>query len=68
MSTVRTWPARIFLQREEREDYPGPGSEVTWCSEAINPNDVEYVRVDLYNSLLARLRKAGAPVTERGDT
>lgn len=58
MSNIRTWPARIWLQREEREDYPGPGSEVTWCQEAINDADVEYVRVDLYNSLRKRAGKA----------
>lgn len=58
MSNVRTWPQRIYLQQEERAPYK-EHSEVTWCADKINEHDVEYVRIDLFNSLKARLRRAG---------
>jgi hypothetical protein len=59
MSYIRTWPKRIYLQQgEERGNYPG-ANDVTWHDEPIFDEDVEYVRIDLFNSLKARLRKAG---------
>lgn len=59
MSVIRTWPKRIYLQQgDERGPYPGC-ADVTWHDEPVFDADVEYVRVDLYNSLLARLRRAG---------
>ena len=57
MSTIRTWPARIWLQRAEREDFH-EAHEVTWCQDKINDGDVEYVRIDLFNSINARLKRA----------
>lgn len=64
MSLIRTWPARIYLQQgEERGKYPG-ANDVTWHDEPIFDTDIEYVRVDLFNSLKARLRKAGQPESE----
>jgi hypothetical protein len=56
MSTIRTWPARIYLQQEEVAPYK-EHSEVTWCADRINKRDVEYVRIDLFNSLKARLKR-----------
>lgn len=64
MSHIRTWPARIFLQQgEERGDYPGC-ADVTWHDEPIFDADVEYVRIDLFNSLRAQLRKRAAETQE----
>ena len=60
MSNIRTFPSRIYLQQEEVAPFL-EHAEITWCSDKINDHDVEYVRVDLYNSLLARLRKADKP-------
>ena len=57
MSNIRTWPQRIWLQQEERAPYD-EHSEVTWCRDQINEHDVGYVRVDLYNSLKAQLKRA----------
>jgi hypothetical protein len=62
MSSIRTWPTRIWLQRSEGGkdgDYKDH-SDVTWCADAINRTDVEYVRIDLYNSLRAQLKKRGS--------
>lgn len=67
MSAIRNWPARIYLTRGDEcvsGGCSGPCDNTQWCRDKINDADIEYVRVDLYNSLLARLRKAGAPVTE----
>lgn len=56
MSNIRTWPQRIWLQQEEPAPF-NEHSEVTWCQDKINQHDVEYVRVDLYNSLRAQLKR-----------
>lgn len=56
MSTVRTWPSRIFLQRAEGEPF-NEAHEVTWCQDRVHETDVEYVRVDLFNSLRAQLKR-----------
>ena len=64
MSFIRTWPRRVYLQRgDEKGNYPGP-SDVTWHDAPVFQTDVEYVRVDLYNSILARLRKRENPTHE----
>lgn len=42
-------PERIYLQHDPEND-GGPfadASDVTWCADRINDNDIEYVRVDL---------------------
>lgn len=58
MSTLRTYPALIYLQREEHSDQYAPGHETTWCRDPINEADVEYIRIDLYNSLRMQLKRA----------
>lgn len=60
MKHIRTWPSRVWLQQG---DDPAPApytdcAEVTWHEEQIFDTDIEYVRIDLYNSILARLRRA----------
>jgi hypothetical protein len=55
MSKIRTWPARIYLQRKEEDELFD--DETTWCRQQVNDDDVEYVRIDLFNSLKTRLRK-----------
>lgn len=58
MSKLRTWPARIFLQRPEGGTYEDhKGQELTWCADQVNPEDVEYVRIDLFRSLQNQLKK-----------
>lgn len=48
-AVLATWPERIYLQwnPEEREEYPGPSEDLTWCAENVHKSDVEYVRADL---------------------
>lgn len=61
MSTIRSWPARIWLQRPEGGLYAEHAEgEVTWCRDKINQEDVEYVRIDLFNSLRVQLKKRTA--------
>lgn len=59
MSTIRTWPARIWLQRSEggKDGNYKDHSDVTWCQDQINQTDVEYVRIDLFRSLQSQLKK-----------
>ena len=60
MSFIRTWPARIYLQQgDEKGEYPG-ADNVTWHDAPVFGADVEYVRIDLYNSLRAQLKKRGS--------
>ena len=42
-------PKRIYLQHDpENTGEPfSEANEVTWCTDKINDNDIEYVRADL---------------------
>ena len=40
---------RIFLQWENHSDW----SAITWCEDRVEDDDVEYVRIDLYDKLQA---------------
>jgi hypothetical protein len=53
-TTIPNYP-RIFLQPNEA----GIG-EHTWCQDRINETDIEYVRSDIANELLAALKAAQA--------
>lgn len=46
---LATWPEEIWLQagEEEPDEYPGSGSDVTWCDGPINMGDIKYIRADL---------------------
>ncbi len=47
-------PARIYLQRKRYDD---PYSETTWCADRIDDHNVEYVRADVHNREVRRLKK-----------
>lgn len=54
-------PKRIYLQHDPEKDGGAfkEGHEITWCTDKINDNDIEYVRADL-----AKLSRRGG-VTSR---
>lgn len=48
-------PERIFLQWLDPEADYAESWEVTWCQDAIDKTDPEYVRKDLYDALQKRV-------------
>lgn len=50
---LKTWPVDIFLQGCEDgevvsyEDAMNSGSDLTWCGDKIEDNDISYIRADI---------------------
>ena len=59
---TQTAPRRIWLQvdtgdEDRSKSFPGWQSDVTWAEEPIGGAEVEYVRADIANELLAALER-----------
>ena len=53
-------PAKIYLQRgDDLKAGDGHWEGETWCADAINENDVEYIRADLVKARIKRAKKGG---------
>ena len=48
---MKSAPETIYLQWQDYE-----GEDVTWCVDKINETDVEYVRKDLYDDMVAMVK------------